>query len=874
VGSDTIIPFLRKIDHTVIGNQKDYLLDSYTKPGSPLFAALLQGYMITDDHLGEGVDEEGDPTSNPWQGEEAYVPTIGVGRLVETPQEILWHVQAAIESDLTLTASSATVFGYDTFADGTELIRDNLDAGLSGEVVDKIDNVWTKEDMRCLFLGVGDDESCGVRDIVSPNGHSTHWAILAAGGFGDGQNIDFTDHLGSNEVAALGNGTQPLKNTLVFAMGCNLGFNSPDASSLGPDAETGLNPAMDFPQAFAQHGTVSILSTGYGYGDDAGIGGHEKLFSILPSEMFAPGATIGEALAAAKQRYLSGLVTVSVYDLKVSMETTIYGLPMYTVEPTEAATMLLAVQEEETLSAGTPEGTFALTTVDPGAEVQTVISTHQRASNGSLPPTGTGIYYTLDGEAEGAPGRTLQPSFEDDVDKRHYPTGRQPADPVHGVRITGGAYSDLANDPVFTRPKDEWDLFDEEVQQCQAGYSPANVAGVNSFDRGPNLTQTLVGVAGQFRCTGGAATTVTGIERLYSSLNLELRRCAGDNTDGPELNGIELREVVPGTVEVRIDALDNSGLTRVEVLRVDEGSIAVFPLIPPLTLPYPASGVFNITVPSVEQSTDMLIQVEDDECNVTLDTFKSAGINFLKVDAGPDQLMPANRTVTLTAKVDNFDDLTSPSWFDWQFGDGTFADGVLLPADKATVAVTVDAFGTATFSMQHTYAAGVVTPITATLEVHDSAGGNGSDETHIVCDPIGDAEAPNGDLVGCGSSNDGTKMTIAVTVDGAVTDEFQYRVYVDAGKYNSKKKRWEQPPDGTFDAQLKYNGGQVNGLPSLTAQVVGDQLIFTFNLSEFGLSSGKEIRWYAETQAGTPGTPATGKIDRMLDTGWLSHTIQ
>jgi hypothetical protein len=164
-------------------------------------------------------------------------------------------------------------------------------------------------------------------------------------------------------------------------------------------------------------------------------------------------------------------------------------------------------------------------------------------------------------------------------------------------------------------------------------------------------------------------------------------------------------------------------------------------------------------------------------------------------------------------------------------------------------------------------------PITATLEVHDSAGGNGSDETHIVCDPIGDAESPNGDLVGCGSSNDGSKMTISVTVDSAVTNQFQYRVYVDAGKYNTKKKRWEQPPDGIADAQLKYNGGQVTGLTSLTVQVVGNQLLYTFNLSEFGLSSGKEVRWYAETQAGTPGTPGTGIIDRMLDTGWFSHTI-
>ncbi|HET9477594.1 MAG TPA: hypothetical protein VFP63_08915, partial [Dehalococcoidia bacterium] len=332
-----------------------------------------------------------------------------------------------------------------------------------------------------------------------------------------------------------------------------------------------------------------------------------------------------------------------------------------------------------------------------------------------------------------------------------------------------------------------------------------------------------------------------------------------------------LRDMGGGVVEVRVDAKDGGFLTRVEVLRVDEGQIVPFTVnvVPPVS-----AGVFNISVDSVEQATDLLIQVEDDECNVTLDTFKSAGLNFIKVDAGPDQLMPANRTVTLTGTVENFDDLVSPVWFDWEFGDGTFLDGVLLPAKLATVAYTVDAFGTATFSVQHTYAAGIPTPITATLEVHDSAGGNGSDETHIVCDPIGDALGPDGDWAGCDSSNTSTTITISAVVDGAITSDYQYRVYIDAGTYNTKKKVWEQRFDGVFDAVLKYNGGQVSGLTSLTALVAVNQVSFTFNLAEFGLSAGKEVRWYAETQAGTPGEPATGKVDRMMDTGWLSHTIQ
>jgi hypothetical protein len=66
----------------------------------------------------------------------------------------------------------------------------------------------------------------------------------------------------------------------------------------------------------------------------------------------------------------------------------------------------------------------------------------------------------------------------------------------------------------------------------------------------------------------------------------------------------------------------------------------------------------------------------------------------------------------------------------------------------------------------------------------------------------------------------------------------------------------------------------VNGLSSLTVEVDGNTLRYTFNLAEFGLSTGKEVRWYAETQAGVPGEPAAGKVDRMPNIGWLRQTLQ
>ena len=855
VGSDDIIPFRRALDYTIIGNEKNYFWDSFLKAGSKPFAAVLQGYMLTDDYYG-------DATGAPWQGDEAWVPTKGIGRLVETPTEIRAQALAAVSSNVTLNPATGSVFGYDFFTDGAEAIGDSLDAGLLGPVQREISNTWTKDDMRCVLLGIGADPKCGVRDLASPNGHSAHYGIQSANG---SITDNFNDFVSSTEIATTGGGVPVLENTLVFTMGCHAGFSSPDGSSQGPDANSGTDPRLDLPQAMARQRAVYIASTGYGYGDTEVKAGHEVLMELLPQELLKGGVTVSEGMNSAKQKYLGGLISMTVYDMKVSMETTLYGLPMYTVDPV-IASQLLAVPTQESLLA-TPVGNFALTTTDAGSTSPTVTTTHALESNTG--PKGTS--YALDGDSQAGTGRTLQPSFGENIDERHPYSGAPP--PVHGVRITGATYSDITpHDPVFSRPKFEWEIINKQLEECQAGYSPSAVAEVNSFQRGPNLTQTLVGVAGQFRCTSGAAANVTGVERLYSSLSLDIRRCAGDNTDGPAVNDLELRDLGAGTVEVRVDTSDAGGISRIDVLRVDGGQIV--PFSQTFTGPgFPTAGSFNINVSGVSQTTDLLIQVEDNECNVTLDTFKSAGLSFLTVDAGPDQLMPANRTVTLTGTVENFDDLVSPVWFDWEFGDGTFFDGVLLPVSPTSVSFALDAFGTATFSVQHTYAAGVQTPITATLEVHDSSGGNGSDETHIKCDPTGDAQGPDGDWTGCGSSNTSTQMTISVTVDAAVTDQYQYRVFVDAGKYNTKRKRWEQPPDGIFDAQLKYNGGQVNGLNSLTVQVVGNELRFTFDLSEFGLSSGKVVRWYAETQAGVPGQPATGQVDRMPDAGWLSHTV-
>jgi hypothetical protein len=129
----------------------------------------------------------------------------------------------------------------------------------------------------------------------------------------------------------------------------------------------------------------------------------------------------------------------------------------------------------------------------------------------------------------------------------------------------------------------------------------------------------------------------------------------------------------------------------------------------------------------------------------------------------------------------------------------------------------------------------------------------------VLCtDPEGDVHkkvGPNGDLTGCAVSNDASSLSITLEVAGVISDDFQYRVYLEG-------------------VMLKYNGGHVTGLPSLTASVDGGTLTFQLDLVDLGLAPDDRIALYAETQGGVPTGPAAGKPDRLPDSGLIGYVIR
>jgi len=458
-----------------------------------------------------------------------------------------------------------------------------------------------------------------------------------------------------------------------------------------------------------------------------------------------------------------------------------------------------------------------------------------------------------DGEVQVTAGRPIQPKV---VKPLHA------SDPVQGVLLTGGSFADIRPyNPRIARPDREWDPDTPELQICLPSDWPSLLAVVNSLETAGGLQQTLVVTPAQFRCTSGPGVDVVGRERLWTDISLRLLRCApGTNSEPPTVSGIDLR-VSGGTTFLEVEASDASGIKQIAALLYSGGTVTSTPL--DISEPYPVSGRFTVPVAGVGPDDALAVEVVGGDCQVSTLTAKGAGgYSVISVDAGPDQAYGAGVPTTLSATVFDFDQLIADSgtvFFTWEFGDGQSASGQLAVNGTPSPLVTVDANGDATFRVSNQYSGDRV--YTATLRVTDSNGGVGKDTVTLrrCGDAAGDQPNPDGDLIACSASNGAATMTLAISVTGAITSEFQYRVRLITA---------------SSSYLLRYDGGKITGLSSLSAVAAGGTLRFTFNLSEIGVGRGDYIQWWSETQAGVPKTPEEGKPDIMPDSGLFGYVLR
>ncbi|MBI4283012.1 MAG: Ig-like domain repeat protein, partial [Chloroflexi bacterium] len=678
VGNDDVVPYRRVPDETVISNERYYLLSSRLKPGTPLYSSVLASQDLTDDYY---VDQQ--PTSA-W-GRELYLPDIPIGRLVETPQEIGAVADTFVSSGGILRPAKGFASGYTFFADGANQMADNLATKLSTSRL--VNESWNADDLRNGILF-----NSPPPDISAPNAHYTHYAALSAAGFYNPL-IAFKQKV-LTTLDVVNSTAHSLVGRILFTMGCHAGLNVPDSSSVVADPALGINPALDFPQAMAQRQATWIASTGFGLGETDGLAGTELLLSIFAKELVKGDATVGDALLASKQTYLGSLNPITVYDEKSSIQTTLYGLPMYRVSISGPAP--------------TPQTGSNTLTIKDGASTTSI--------NYALQPTlsTTGTYYTANynmtaGDAQATAGRPVQPRIV-------IPLGNN-SNPVHSILLTSGTYTDTAGfDPVISRPTNEWERLDSpiaaEPRTLPQSFWPSALATVNNV--GQLSEQRLVVIPGQFKPTGNdTAGNIIGTERLYSNITLELLRSTSSDGNPPVISSLDLRAVNDTTVAVTVSASDPSGIVRIIVSTIRNGTFIV------TDQAVSGSGPFTLNVPFITGDT-LLVQVVDGAGNIGSSSGKGANISVIRVDAGPDLGFEAGNPITLRATVSNFDNLTKPVSYVWDFGDGTYDSGQ----------VNINPF-----SVVHTYT-GTPRQAIATLKVTDAGGGVGVDDVRVTIKTI------------------------------------------------------------------------------------------------------------------------------------------
>ncbi|RLC61196.1 MAG: hypothetical protein DRI48_11025, partial [Chloroflexi bacterium] len=512
VGDDRMIPFYRVPDDAYLANEAAYTLRAGLLPANSTFAALHLGFILTDDFYA-------DHSPLLWRGRELFLPDLSLGRLVESPSQVRTLIHTFLDRGGLHSPASALVTGYDFLIDSAEAISDTLaHGGLTPDTL--IHDGWDAAQLQSNWLDTR-------QDVASVNAHFDHWQAIPATG---AATVDANDVVTS---------TTSMSGTVNFSMGCHSGYNVPD-----DHATTDFG--LDFAQAMARKGAWWIANTGYGYGMDDSVAFTERVMHLftqkLTSDQYVP---VGEALTWAKNEYLGSAPSggYGTYHEKVSIEATLYGLPMYRV------------------SVPTPGGRMpsqAPATVELLSPVQgTALSTVTISLTPDLQPTTTpdGDYYAVNGETQASPGRPVQP-----VTRTVLPefAGMTP----HDALFLSGRISSRADfDPLISRPVTDTALAEPAYEY--AGWYPIKPFTVNRLGDPPRLVVVPAWYYGD---------EANGIEKLFHEMTFEIYYAAEGESDFAPPSVWEVKGVVlKNTAIFRVLAQDDSGVERVIVTYSEDG---------------------------------------------------------------------------------------------------------------------------------------------------------------------------------------------------------------------------------------------------------------------------------------------------------------
>ena len=423
IGDDGVIPFFRYPDNAGLANERNFAPPVSDDTASQ--ASLRLGYLLTQDRYGSRT-----PISV--KANTLWIPELAVGRLVETPAEVMNMLDAYLATgDGTVsTPTTALVSGYDFLSDSAFAIKTELEAGLNMPVDTLIfdpdknppEVPWTASELREIL-------SNSRHDLIALAGHFSQATTLAA---------DYQTRLSTEDLL---DPSIDLLNSIVFSPGCHSGYNVVNA-----DAVSGVTLQPDWAQAFARKGATLIAGTGYQYADTDFIEYGERLYLEFSKQLRAGigAVSVGEALVNAKQAYLAGTPQMRGIHEKSLQIVTLFGLPMLKVDlpagrgnqPGESSVVSGTMQF---LSA--PGSVLGLEYADQSLPFNLAIHTVDLKDPITNSVIDTATYLSGSDGQTTRPGEPTSPLEIVNVS----PPVEKPGLVLRGVGFRGGQYTELAN---------------------------------------------------------------------------------------------------------------------------------------------------------------------------------------------------------------------------------------------------------------------------------------------------------------------------------------------------------------------------------------------------------------------------------------------
>ena len=522
VGGDNVIPFFRYADEAGLAPESGFIPPVLDSTASQ--ASLRLNYVLSQDAYGAAVQINQNANTFP-------VPDLAVGRIVETAAEATTMLDAylATSGGVVATPTSSLVTGYDFLSDAASTVKGSLDAGIgpSGDSLIAANNIsptqacdathllpncaWDATALKSSLLG-------SRHDIVFLAGHFSANSALAA---------DFSTTISTTDLQK---SATDFTNSIVFSAGCHSGYNIVNA-----DAVPGITQPLDWSEAFAQKGATLIAGTGYQYGDTDFEMYSEQIYAGFAAQLLQGSGpvSVGQALVQAKKAYLANTPTLRGIDTKALLESTLFGLPMLSVD----------MQHGRTQAAPDPSVVTGLAPVTSGPGSQLGLqSTYLDVSNVSDPLTlhtkqltGLGTTAPLAKWYSGSAGVTSKP-FEPTLplDNKNVSV---PGQSLRGVGFWAGTYTDTPGITPLTGAATE-DLRGVHTPFQSPVFYPMRLTNTNYFGsiNDSNGTTRLLVTPAQHRADSASASTST--LRLYSDLQLKL--FYDDNHETRLVDGVSL----------------------------------------------------------------------------------------------------------------------------------------------------------------------------------------------------------------------------------------------------------------------------------------------------------------------------------------------